>query len=193
MLGATLDRIAETQVVQTHGVSGLSPDEFKQAFRGYPAGVSVVTADAGRGPVGMTATSVISLSAEPAMLAFSVSDLSSSAPTILESDTVVVHLLSAEQLEIAKLCSTSGIDRFEDATIWSRLPSGEPLFHEAQAWIRGRVVHQLRAGTATLVVLHALESGTVQLPTADVNDVEPEPLVYHNRTWHRIGDHSVAA
>ncbi len=43
----------------------LSADDFKSAFRNHPAGVSVVTADPGDGPVGLTATSVISVSANP--------------------------------------------------------------------------------------------------------------------------------
>ena len=53
--------------------SSLSPDDFKAAFRHHPAGVAVITADAGRGPVMLTATSVSSVSAEPALLMFSLS------------------------------------------------------------------------------------------------------------------------
>ncbi len=63
----------------------------------------------------LTATSVASVSADPPMLMFSVSDASSSSPTVAAADTVVVHLLAAEQLHLAKLGATSGIDRFADA------------------------------------------------------------------------------
>ncbi len=104
--------------------AAITADEFKAAFRNHPGGVAVITADAGNGPVGLTATSVISASAEPAILAFSVSEFSSSTPTILSADTVVVHFLSAEQVGIAKLCATSGIDRFADTSLWSRLETG---------------------------------------------------------------------
>src|ERR1700712_2067372 len=97
-----------------HEFAGLGPDAFKLAFRNHPAGVAVITADAGDGPVGLTATSVFSVSAEPALLVFSISALSSSAPTINRADTVVVHLLGADQLELAKLFSTKGADRFAD-------------------------------------------------------------------------------
>ena len=45
--------------------SSLSADEFKALFRGHPGGVAVITADAGDGPVALTATSVASVSAEP--------------------------------------------------------------------------------------------------------------------------------
>ncbi|HEY0252196.1 MAG TPA: flavin reductase family protein, partial [Kofleriaceae bacterium] len=110
---------------------GLSADEFKLAFRNHPAGVAVITADAGDGPVGLTATSVFSVSAEPPLLVFSISGSSSSAPTIGRADTVVVHLLGADQLGIAKLFATSGVDRFADASSWGRLPTGEPFLPSA--------------------------------------------------------------
>lgn len=191
------------------GFASLSPDDFKAAFRQHPAGVSVITADDGSGPVGLTATSVFSVSAEPPLLVFSVSSLSSSAPTITASDTVVVHLLGSEQLHIAKLCATSGIDRFADTSIWDRLPTGEPYFTGNGVWIRGRIVNRMEAGTSTVIAVHALESSVSQ-PQAVEEPVRAEPaaeapapavpaftpsfdgapLVYHNRTWHRLDANS---
>lgn len=188
-----------------HAFDSLSADEFKAAFRQHPAGVSVITADDGTGPVGLTATSVFSVSAEPPLLVFSVSSLSSSAPTITASDTVVVHLLGADQLHIAQLCATSGIDRFADTSIWTRLVTGEPVFHGAGTWIRGRIVNRMEAGSSTVIAVHALQSSLPEgqeRPARQVTPpafapsfdgapaVEPAPLVYHNRTWHRLDAHS---
>jgi flavin reductase (DIM6/NTAB) family NADH-FMN oxidoreductase RutF len=173
-------------------VSAVGPSldaaSFKLAFRNHAAGVAVITADAGDGPVALTATSVFSVSAEPPLLVFSISDQSSSAPTIEETDTLVVHLLGADQLDIAKLGATSGIDRFADTSLWSRLPSGEPYFLGAHTWIRGRVVERMRAGTSTVVAVHALETNAVE-GDASLG----APLVYHNRTWHRLdGDSAIS-
>ena len=170
--------------------SVVTPDEFKAAFRNHPAGVAVITADAGDGPVALTATSVFSVSAEPPLLVFSVSDLSSSTPTIRKADTVVVHLLGAGQLDIAKLGATSGIDRFADTSIWTRLPTGEPYFPAAHAWIRGRVVNKMEAGGSTVVAVQALETKAPPAGDPSADAAEAEPLVYHNRTWHRLGAHS---
>lgn len=163
---------------------GLSPDAFKLAFRNHAAGVAVITADAGSGPVGLTATSVFSVSAEPPLLIFSVSEQSSSAPTIRKADTLVVHLLGAAQLHIAKLCATSGTDRFADTSLWDRLSTGEPYFPSAHTWIRGRVIDRMTAGSSTVVAVHALEAKVADDSTAS------DPLVYHNRTWHRLSEHS---
>lgn len=166
--------------------AGLPADQFKLAFRNHAAGVAVVTADAGDGPVGLTATSVFSVSAEPPLVVFSISDHSSSAPTIRQADTVIVHLLGASQLDIAKLCATSGIDRFADTDIWDRLVTGEPYFPSAHVWIRGKVINRMQAGTSTVIAVHALQA---KLPD-DANVQSEPPLVYHNRTWHALGEHS---
>lgn len=162
----------------------LSAQEFKAAFRNHAAGVAVITADSGNGPIGLTATSVFSVSAEPPLLVFSISDLSSSAPTLREAENVVVHLLGADQLHIAKLCSTSGIDRFADESLWRTLPSGEPYFPSAASWIRGRVVNRMPAGGSTVFAVHAIEASLAS------DEELAAPLVYHNRKWHSLGDHS---
>jgi flavin reductase (DIM6/NTAB) family NADH-FMN oxidoreductase RutF len=167
-------------------VSGLSSAEFKLAFRHHAAGVAVITADAGDGPVGLTASSVFSVSAEPPVMVFSISNGSSSAPQLRRAETVVVHLLSARELDIARLCSTSGIDRFADTSIWGRLPTGEPHFPGVPVWIRGRVINRMDVGDSTLIAVHALESEHTDSHTTT-------PLVYSNRAWHALGDASLLA
>jgi flavin reductase (DIM6/NTAB) family NADH-FMN oxidoreductase RutF len=145
----------------------------------------VITADAGHGPAALTATSVISVSLAPPLLVFSLSAMSSSTATLRAAKTAVVHLLTVDELELAKLCATSGVDRFADCSTWSRLPTGEPFFHSAPVWIRGKVVGEMVAGDSAVIALEALDVG---LPPAD--KPVPEPLVYHNRTWHRLGSYS---
>lgn len=170
--------------------SVLGPDEFKAAFRTHPAGVALITADAGDGPVALTATSVFSVSAEPPLLVFSLSALSSSTPTLMRADTVVVHLLSAAQLDLALLGATSGVDRFADASIWSRLPTGEPYYTAAPVWIRGRVVDRMEAGASTVLAVEALEARTPERGSPEADAERLRPLVYHNRTWHVLSEDS---
>lgn len=177
---------ATSSISPHRAADAVTPDEFKAAFRNHPAGVAVITADVGEGPVALTATSVISVSVTPALLVFSVSELSSSTPTICRADTVVVHLLGADQIEIAKLGATSGIDRFADTSRWARLDTGEPYFPSAPVWIRGRVVQKMQAGGSTVVAVEALQA---KVPEGGGSPPE-RPLVYHNRTWHSLGEHS---
>lgn len=170
-----------------HGFSSsLSPDEFKALFRGHPGGVAVITADAGDGPVALTATSVASVSAEPPLLIFSISALSSASDVLARAETVVVHLLDAHDIEVAKLGATGGIDRFAHTHRWSRLVTGEPVYRDVRAWVRCAVINRMDAGTSTVIAAHALQSHIER----DVQDGHGDALVYHNRTWHRLGDHS---
>ncbi len=175
-------------VESDRGLGGsLSPEEAKALFRGHPGGVAVITAEGPDGPVALTATSVSSVSVDPPLLVFSVSALSSAAPAILAAETVVVHLLDADDLDLARLGSTSGVDRFADRTRWSRLVTGEPVYHGVRAWVRCSVVERMNAGGSTVIAAHALQSVIAR-------DTQPgehgDALVYHNRTWHRLGDHS---
>jgi flavin reductase (DIM6/NTAB) family NADH-FMN oxidoreductase RutF len=55
----------------------------------------------------------------------------------------------------------------------------------SSTWIRGRVVERMRAGTSTVYAVHALETGALDHDAAEV-----APLVYHNRTWHRLNENS---
>ncbi|MFS0866436.1 flavin reductase family protein [Microbacterium sp. 179-B 1A2 NHS] len=167
--------------------ASLTAEEFKAVFRGHPGGVAVITADAGDGPVALTATSVSSVSAEPPLLIFSVSAQSSASAVLARAETVVVHLLDAHDIQIAQLGATSGIDRFADAHRWSRLVTGEPVYSGVRAWVRCAVIDRMDAGGSTVVAAHALQSRVER----DVAGGEHgDALVYHNRTWHRLGAHS---
>ncbi|MDR2999145.1 MAG: flavin reductase family protein [Microbacterium sp.] len=182
-----MSAIAQIEPRQQGYSASLSPDELKSLFRGHPGGVAVITADAGDGPVALTATSVSSVSADPPLLIFSISALSSASDVLARAETVVVHLLDAHDIEVAKLGASSGVDRFAETHRWSRLITGEPVYHDVRAWVRCAVVNRMDTGTASVIAAHALQSHIER-------DVDPgvagDALVYHNRTWHRLGEHS---
>ncbi len=161
----------------------LSADAFKALFRAHPAGVAVVTAAGAEGPVALTVSSLSSVSVDPPLLVFSLSELSSAASAILAAATVVVHLLDADDLPLARRGAARGIDRFTDASSWFLLPTGEPVFTGTRAWVRCAMAGSLAAGASTVIVGRALEARITR-------DVEPRApgnaLVYHNRAWHRL-------
>lgn len=166
----------------------VSADTFKAVFRGHPGGVAVITAHGDSGPVALTASSVSSVSVDPPLLIFSVSAQSSATPVITTASTIVVHLLDADDLGIAQLGATSGVDRFADPTTWARLATGEPVYAGSRAWVRCAIVSRMDAGGSTVIAAHALQANIER-------DVEPgEPgnaLVYHNRNWHRLSEQSL--
>ncbi|WP_104092177.1 flavin reductase family protein [Arthrobacter sp. GMC3] len=169
-----------------HPVSGTEAKatrEFKSAFGGHPAGVSVITADIGTGPVGITASSVASVSAEPPILAFSLAASTGSAAAIAVADTLVVHLLTAEDLELAQTFASSTTERFTGSMVWTRLETGEPLLMHAGYALRCEVLSRTPAGGSLLVAASVVEVIAPEEPG--------EAMVYHRRAFHGLGEHTV--
>lgn len=86
-------------------------DVFRSLFRRQAATVAVITAQGTR-PVGLAATSLTSVSAEPPLLSFGVGTGSSSWPALSAARHDGVHLLGEHQRGLATTFATSGIDRF---------------------------------------------------------------------------------
>lgn len=163
------------------GAGSVTPEDYKAVFRHHPAGVAVVTlVDADGTHVGFTATSVISVSADPPLLAFSISGTSSSWPALSRAGTLALSFLSDHQDDVSARFATSGIDRFA-AGGWSALEAGPAVIDGAHSWVLGRVVERTRVGGSHLVAVHAAHAWS---------GPEAAPLVYHDRTYHRIGDHT---
>lgn len=151
---------------------------FVDAFRNHPAGVAVITATGDDGPVGITSSSVISISADPAVLAFSLQSLRGSAAAIATATSFLVHLAHSENAELASTFATRGAVRFGDDMEWSFLETGEPLLHGTG--------HVLRA-----VPLSTTACGSALIVTAEVVDVVTparirSPLVYHDRAYRHL-------
>ncbi|WP_051242815.1 flavin reductase family protein [Stappia stellulata] len=167
--------------------SGSSPASlsavFRNAFRGHPAGVAIVTADPGSGPVALTVSSLISVNAEPPIVAFSVSRQSGSGAALMEADTIVVHLLQFSNLDLVKTVAAPGADRFGPGMDWERLATGEPRYREVRTWFRARVLGRLPLDGATLLAAELLEGATSEDGHATTSR---EPLVYMDRRWHRL-------
>lgn len=165
----------------------VAPEAFTAACRQHPAGVAFLTASVGGVHAAMTVSSLSSVSVDPPLLVFSVSDRSSSAGVFNQTDTVVIHMLDSESLWLAKLGATSGIDRFANHEKWAVLPTGEPYFPGPRSIIRARVAERVRVGTSTVCIVEAVELVAPQdeVPAA-------RPLVYHNRTWHCLDGSSIA-
>ncbi|WP_432839431.1 flavin reductase family protein [Dactylosporangium sp. CA-092794] len=146
---------------------------FKAAFRGYPTGVAVITAPGPDGPVGLTASSVASVSLTPPALSFSVMD-SPSARVLASADSLVVHLLAAAHAGLAQDFARPGGARFTAEQGWTTLPTGEPMLLGAQAALRCVPLHRVPVGASTVVV--AAVTGVVAGPAGG-------RLIYHERRF----------
>lgn len=160
---------------RAHGA--VSAEEFKAVFRHHPGGVAVVTLATPDGPLGFTATSVISVSAAPPILAFSLASTSSALPVMESAESVVVNFLTDDQGTVATQFARRGVDRFAGVE-WCPLPTGEPVLAGTTGWIRGGIRDRFAVGDSMLVTVHADLTHRAD---------DPRPLVHVNRTYHRLG------
>lgn len=156
--------------------------DFKAAFRYHPAGVALITASTPEGPVGLTASSVASVSVDPAALVFSVTRTTGSAGLILAADTFLVHLLDARHAGIAQEFAVSGGERFTPEQGWETLPTGEPHLADARSALRARSLQQTAVGGSMLVIAEVLEihAAAAAPPAGDA-------MAYRDRAFTRLG------
>ena len=157
-----------TRLLSAPAPDGVTADRFREVFRRHACGVAVVATD-GPTPTGFTATSLVSLSADPPLLSLNVSHGSSSWPAVQRAEHLALHLLAADQAELATTFSTRGIDRFAAVPGWRRGPLDLPVLPGVMAWLTVRVQALVPAGDSSLVVAEVLHASHVDAP----------PLLFH--------------
>ena len=156
-----------------------SPDLLRSVFRRHAAGVAVITARGDAGPVGFTATSLTSVSAEPPLLSFGISTGASSWPAISATDHIGVHILGEHQQDLAATFARSGADRFGAPTAWRTGPEGVPVLDDVLAWLVCRIVGRVPAGDHRIVLAEVVLGD----PTGP-----GRPLVYHQGHFNALRD-----
>lgn len=156
-----------------------SPDLLRSVFRQHAAGVAVITAQGGSGPVGFTATSLSSVSAEPPIVSFGIGVGASSWPAISESEHVGIHILGEHQQELAATFARSGADRFGAPTRWRKGPEGVPVLDGVLAWLVCRVAARSPAGDHRIVL--------AEVVLGDPSGAG-RPLLYHQGRFNGLRD-----
>ncbi|MGQ7297157.1 flavin reductase family protein [Quadrisphaera sp. KR29] len=146
------------------------------AFRAVASSAWVVTTRAGERPVGFTAISVASVSVAPPLLSFNVSRTSSSLEALLAERRAAVHLLAADQEQLARRFAAPAAGRFPEDGSWGFDESGLPELRGVVARLAGPVHAVVEAGDSLLLLVRpevtAVAGGT--------------PLVHHARAYHRL-------
>ncbi|EFF89729.1 MULTISPECIES: flavin reductase family protein [Streptomyces] len=156
-----------------------SPDLLRSVFRRHAAGVAVITARGEAGPVGFTATSLTSVSAEPPMISFGIGTGASSWPAISGTEHIGVHILGEHQEDLAATFARSGADRFGAPTSWRDGPENVPVLDGVLAWLVCRVAARVPAGDHRIVLAEVLLGD----PTGT-----GRPLLYHQGRFSGLRD-----
>jgi flavin reductase (DIM6/NTAB) family NADH-FMN oxidoreductase RutF len=114
-------------------VDGAS-QELRRALAQFATGVTVVTTRAADGtPVGMTANSFASVSLDPPLALWSLARSAASFEAFRAARVFRVHVLAADQLDIAKRFATRGADKFAVGH-WTHEAGAPPQLAGCVAW-----------------------------------------------------------
>ena len=150
-----------------------SPSEslFRDAMSRFASGVTLVTTrdEEGR-PHGFTASSFTSLSINPPLILVCMGNRAAAYPVFLRASRFAVSILADDQVQLAKLFSTRGADRFGDPAIIDG-PGGLPV-------AAGALVHL----DCAIDAIHPGGDHAVLIGRPQHIDLTPgKPLIHYDR------------
>lgn len=155
----------------------VAPQQFRDALARWASGVTIITARSGDEPVGMTAASFSSLSLDPPLVLVCIARSARSHDPLTEAGGFAVHILGRGQDEMSATFATPGADKFA-AYKDERGAFDAPLLPFGVARLQCERHALLDGGDHTILVGRVLN---VELAGTD-------PLVYCNRSYHRLAD-----
>lgn len=157
----------------------VAPPLFRQLLGRFVTGVTVITArDAEGKPVGMTASSLASVSLSPPLISVCI-DLSASAhDTLVEAENFVVNVLAEDQEELSRRFAQPQSTQDFDGIGWLDGDMGAPRLHGAVAHIECAREATWPGGDHT-ILLGRVISGAVG---------EGRPLVYYRGGYTGLGE-----
>ncbi|MFF5239431.1 flavin reductase family protein [Streptomyces microflavus] len=135
------------------------PERFREVMGSLAGTVAVVTALGARGkPLGMTVSSLTSVSQNPLLILFCPALTSRTWPLLRAADGLCVSILHEHQQDLSVQFAEA--DRRFAGVAWTPSPGGMPVLDGSIAWLECSVIAQHRAGDHEIVVaqLHHIGS-----------------------------------
>lgn len=149
---------------------------LRTAMAQFPSGVVALCADPAGERIGMAASSFVSVSLEPALVAVCIQQTSSTWPRLREAGRLGVSVLAEEHAAAARTLAARTGDRFAGVRTLRR-DSGALLVADAALWIESRIVQEVPAGDHTIALLSV---DWLEHP----GDVAP--IVFHRSAFCRL-------
>ena len=115
----------------------VDPGHFRSVMGNFATGVTVITATAEAGPVGMTANAVASLSLEPLLLLVAFDNTARTLQVVRGTERFGVNVLGAGQEELARLFASKAPEDAKFAGVPHSVHDGLPV-------LDGAIGHTLR-------------------------------------------------
>ena len=160
----------------------ISSEEFRNALRHFPAGVTIVTIRSGERVHGLTVSAFASVSADPPMVMVIIENRHRAYSLLQEEGAVyAVNILREDQSELSnRFAWTKDEDRFALGD-WTTVATGAPVLADALAWLDCRIHGRHPAGSHTIYVGEVLATKVPQ--------PELPPLIYWNRAYRKLEVH----
>jgi len=154
---------------------------LRNAFGCFPSGVTAICAMIDGEPVGMAASSFVSVSLDPPLVLVCIQNSSATWRTLRNASRIGVSVLGEEQDRACSQLAAKSGDRFESLE-WFATAGGAVLLEGAAVSLDCSVVEEIVAGDHQLVLLR-IEELKFQ-PTVN-------PLVFHGSRFRKLAIEAV--
>lgn len=153
------------------------PRAFRNALARFATGVAIVTAAGADGPeVGMTISSLNSVSLDPPLLLFSIARTAQSLPSLSQARTIGVNILGRHQEHLSTRFARAQTEKWSDCG-WREGRHGAPLLPETIATFECAPYAQYDGGDHVIFVVRVVE---FSMPD------DAEPLIFFNGKYHAL-------
>lgn len=129
-------------------VSGIDPHTFRQFLLRMTKTAAVVTASNGKVPFGFLVPSFTQVSLRPQLIS-----LGTSQGSLIETSRhFAVHLLAAEQADLARTFTARHVDRFADTSTWRWGPYNLPVLQGVLATLFCESAGRIAVGETVIVL-----------------------------------------
>jgi 3-hydroxy-9,10-secoandrosta-1,3,5(10)-triene-9,17-dione monooxygenase reductase component len=131
--------------------TSIDSGKYRQVLGHFTTGVTVITAAAEAGPVGLAVGSFSSVSLDPPLVGFFADKGSTSWPKIEGTGAFCVNILGEHQEDVCRRFASKEPDKFAGLG-WKATGSGSPLIDDVIAWIDCDIDQVVEAGDHFLVL-----------------------------------------
>ncbi len=136
--------------------SKIDGKKLRQVAGAFPTGVTIITTEKADGSIhGMTASSFLSVSLEPALVSFCVKENAAIFPLLAVGKTVGISILEATQQHISN--QFAGFNKEEIAIPMTQTATGASIIDKALAWYCTKIHQIIPAGDHYLILCEVLD------------------------------------
>lgn len=150
--------------------------QFRDAMAHLAAAVHIVTSNGEAGKVGITVSSVTSVTDSPPSVLFCVNQNSELHDVVKQNGKVCINVLSHEQADLAKHFAGMSGSTMEERFSWDQWNEGQhgvPLLRDAVSCLQGEIVESYPVGSHSIFIVRL----------SDISHSPKHGLIYFSRQF----------